>query len=89
MGNATNTIWSFKPPGNFSINLDGYTCTEAFRTDATKLSDPSNPGSLRKTQVRRQAVVQKQGALLWQISLNPTPSGATWVHEQRTAIGGN
>lgn len=52
VGNATNTIWSFKPPGNFSLNLDGYTCTEAFKTDPTQLPDPSNPGSLRKTQVQ-------------------------------------
>jgi len=40
---ATNTIWSFKPPGNFSINLDGYTCTEAFQTDATQAGRPRQP----------------------------------------------
>lgn len=38
VGNATNTIWNFKPPSNFSLGVDGYKCTEPIKVNATKYS---------------------------------------------------
>eukprot|EP00270_Netrium_digitus_P013917 TRINITY_DN4677_c0_g1_i1.p1 TRINITY_DN4677_c0_g1~~TRINITY_DN4677_c0_g1_i1.p1 ORF type:complete len:458 (-),score=82.74 TRINITY_DN4677_c0_g1_i1:304-1677(-) len=41
VGNATNTIWTALPPQNFSLGIDGYTCTPPLRVNSTLLTSDS------------------------------------------------
>ncbi|CAI5950578.1 unnamed protein product [Closterium sp. NIES-64] len=49
VGNATSTVWNFVPPGNFSLGVDGYKCTDPFQVNSTIYTDPT---TRRETQAQ-------------------------------------
>ncbi|GJP45653.1 hypothetical protein CLOM_g5015 [Closterium sp. NIES-68] len=49
VGNATSTVWNFVPPGNFSLGVDGYKCTDPFQVNSTIYTDPK---TRRETQAQ-------------------------------------